>query len=233
MKKRSIKVILDEIAVIRYDALTMRILALQTDRDKLIKKFCHEHGGEQVVLMTYYHGLSFMFAIAREIILTVTLFAAGIAAWMFNLPMAWVTGILGGLWFVFVFFNVIKAYIDWYYDFILVTTDKVILVDQTSVFKQEVMPIHIENIGGVSTFTQFWNIFPFGGICVHLKEGRGGEDISKKYVPRAQEVASKISDTITRYQRHQYKGQDMRDAQTPPVQAPPPTNTPVPPAPVQ
>jgi len=182
--------------------------------------------------MTYYHGLSFMFAIVREIFLTVALFGAGITAWAFNLPMVWVTGILMGLWFVFVFFNIIKAYIDWYYDFILVTTDKVILVDQTSIFKQEVMPIHIENIGGVSVFTQFWSIFPFGGICIHLKEGRGGEDISKKYVPRAQEVAGKISDVITCYQRHQYKGEEISTghipSQTPDI--PTPANPPTQPA---
>lgn len=153
------------------------------------------------MLMTYYHGLSFLFAILREMFLTVVLFGIGIAAWLMEWPMGWTLVILALLWFGFVFFNVIKAYIDWQYDFILVTTDKVVLVDQTSVLHQEIKPIHIENIGGVSTETQFWGLFPFGCIRMHLKEGEGGTYIVKKYVPRAEEVAGKISDVVTRYQR--------------------------------
>jgi hypothetical protein len=112
-------------------------------------------------------------------------------------------GILSLLWFVFVFFNLIKAYIDWAYDFILITTDKVILLDQTSFFKREIKPIHIENIGGVSTETQFWDIFPFGTLCIHLKEGMGGQNITKYYVPRARKVAGILSDVVTKYQRKQ------------------------------
>jgi hypothetical protein len=95
----------------------------------------------------------------------------------------------------------LKAYIDWTYDFIIITTDKVILVDQTSIFKQEIMPLHLENIGGISTFTQYMDIFPFGGISIHLKEGKGGEDVMLKYVPRAKEVAGTLSDVVTTYQR--------------------------------
>lgn len=184
----------------------MKIFALETDIEKIKARFCHE--GEDIVLFTYYHGLSFFFAILREIIITVVAIAIIIMAIVMEWPLFWVSIIVGVLWLGFVFFNVVKAYIDWTYDFLIVTTDKVILVDQTSFVKQEIMPIHIENIGGVSTTTQFCNIFPFGGISIHLKEGRGGEDISLKYVPRAQQVASVISDVVTQYQRRQYK-QDL------------------------
>ena len=187
----------------------MRFFALETNKDKIIRQFCHDHDGECVVLMTRYHGLSFFFAIFRDIVVTVGLCAIGITAFLFNAPMVWTIGILAGIWCLISPLHIIKAYIDWMYDFIVVTTDKVILADQTSIVKREIMPIHIENIGGISAFTQFWNIFPFGGISIHLKEGRGGEDITKKYVPRAQIVASKISDVVTRYQRHQYRNHDL------------------------
>jgi hypothetical protein len=63
----------------------------------------------------------------------------------------------------------------------------------------------VENIGGISTFTQFWDIFPFGGMFIHLKEGLGGKDAVIKYVPNAQVMAGKISDVVTRYQRHNYQ----------------------------
>lgn len=182
----------------------MRIFALETDKQRLIRRFCYEEDGESVVLQTGYHTLSFFFAMIREIFMTILFFVIGMAAWAFGLPMFWISMILLMLWVVFVFFNMLKAYIDWFYDFIFVTTDKVVLVDQTSIFKQEIMPIHIEHIGGVSTFTQFWDIFPFGGICIHLKEGRHGKEITQKYVPNAREFAGQISDVITRYQRRNH-----------------------------
>jgi len=187
----------------------MRFFALETNKDKIVRQFCHDHDGECVILITRFHGLSFLFRIAREILITTALIAGAITAWALNFPMAWTAGILTGLWFVLAPINLIKAYIDWVYDFIIVTTDKVILVDQTSIFKREVMPIHVENIGGISAFTQLWNIFPFGGMSIHLKEGRGGEDVTRKFVPNAQVVAGKISDVITKYQRHQYRNGDL------------------------
>lgn len=177
----------------------MHFLALETDISKIKQAYCHE--GECEVLFTRYHGLSFFFAILREIILTAVFFAVGVYGWMSDWPMEWLAGILFLCWFLFVLFNVVKAYIDWSYDFIYVTTDKIILVDQTSIFKREIKPLHMENVGSVSTETQMWGLFPFGKLRLHLKEGLGGDDLTLKYVPYANKVASQISAVITRYQR--------------------------------
>lgn len=180
----------------------MHIFALETDTAKLKSKFIAE--GEQEVLLTYYHGLSFFFASLRDVAITILLVGAGIVAVLFNAPLGWTVGILLLLWFAFVFFNLLKAYIDWAYDFILVTTDKIIFVDQTSIFRHEITPLNLESVGGVSTGTQFWNVFPFGTLTVHLKEGFGNERITKRYVPRAEEVAAKISEVVTKYQRYDH-----------------------------
>ncbi|PIQ76116.1 hypothetical protein COU78_05970 [Candidatus Peregrinibacteria bacterium CG10_big_fil_rev_8_21_14_0_10_49_24] len=177
----------------------MQFLALETDINKIKQAYCHE--GECEVLFTRYHGLSFLFAILREILITVVLFTIAIFGWMNDWPMGWLVGILFALWIIFVLFNVLKAYIDWAYDFIYVTTDKILIVDQTSLFRREIKPLHMENIGSVSTETQMWGIFPFGKLCVHLKEGLGGDDMTLKYVPYANKVASQISAAVTRYQR--------------------------------
>lgn len=181
----------------------MHIFALETDVGKIKKQFLSE--GEQEVLMTYYHGLSFFFASLREIATTIVLFAIGVVAVVWGAPLGWTVGVLFVFWFLFVFFNLLRAYIDWAYDFILVTTDKVIFMDQTSIFRHEITPINMESVGGVSTGTQFWNVFPFGTLTVHLKEGFGNERITKKYVPRAQEVAAKISEVVTKYQRYDHQ----------------------------
>jgi len=180
----------------------MRIFALETDVRKIKKEFLSP--GEQEILMTYYHGLSCFFASIRQIIITMLLVTIGIAAAFWGAPVGWTIGILFVFWFFFVFFSLLKAYIDWAYDFILVTTDKIIFVDQTSFFRHEITPLNLENVGGVSTGTQFWNIFPFGTVSLHLKEGLGGDRIVKKYVPHAQEVAAKISEAVTKYQRYDH-----------------------------
>ena len=177
----------------------MRFFALQTDKQKIIKDFCSKD--EDVIYMTYYHGLSFLFAIIREIIITIIVFAFAIMGVLFDWPLLWLLAILFSLWFIFVFFNALKAYIDWSYDMIVITTDKVILIDQTSFLRQEIKPISLENIGSITTRTQFGNIFNFGQIVIDLKEGEGGKNIKLFYVPSAEEVAAKISDAVTRFQR--------------------------------
>ena len=178
----------------------MRILALETDAEK-IKQQCLSEG-EEIVLMTYYHALSFFFASLREILFTFLIFGVGIGLSMAGTPMLWNVGGLFVVWFVFIFFNLMKAWIDWRYDFILVTTDKLVLVDQTSIIHQKINPIHLENIGSIASETQYWNVFGFGKIVINLKEGEGGQSISLYFVPNAAEVAAKISRTVTYYQRY-------------------------------
>ncbi len=178
----------------------MRIFALETDTEKLKQQCLSE--GEKVVLMTYYHALSFLFASIREIFTTIAVLTIGTTAWYFGAPMFWVFLGLTLVWFFFVFFNLMKAWIDWRYDFILVTTDKLVLVDQTSIFHQKINPIHLENIGSIASETQYANIFGFGKIVVNLKEGEGGQSLTLTYVPNADQVAAKISQTVTYYQRY-------------------------------
>lgn len=179
----------------------MKIFALETDTEKL-KHQCIADEQEKEVLMTYYHPLSFLFSSIREIFITIFFFCIGIALWYFEAPMLYAVPILFLLWFVFVFFNLLKAWIDWRYDFILVTTDRLILVDQTSIIRQKINPIHLENIGSIASETQYWNLLGFGRVIINLKEGEGGQSIALTYVPNADQVASKISQTVTHYQRY-------------------------------
>lgn len=177
----------------------MRFFALQTDKHRVIEEFCHE--GECVVHMSHYHGLAFLLATLPHIGISILLFAFSGVLINFGAPAFITTTITAVVWFWFSGLGICRNIIDWKYDFILVTTDKIILIDQTSIFKREIKPIHMENIGGVSTSTQYMNIFPFGKIDIHLKEGQGGDKIQKSYVPNARKVASMMSDMVTQYQR--------------------------------
>jgi len=178
----------------------MRFFALETDIGKIKERFCSQE--EKEVLFTRYHGLCFLFSSIRELFITIILFAFGIFSVYMDWPLFWIIIILVALWFIFVFFNILKAYIDWMYDFILVTSDKVILMDQTSFFHHKVNPIHIESITSVSGETQFWGLFPFGTVCINLRESHTGSTVKLRYVPHANDVAAKISEVVTYYQRY-------------------------------
>ncbi len=60
----------------------------------------------------------------------------------------------------------------------------------------------LENFASVVAETQFWNIFPFGMLRFHLKEGE--RETVMKYIPHAQEVAEKIADVVASFQRRKY-----------------------------
>lgn len=178
----------------------MRLFALDTRAMQHIRKrYCT--AGECEVVLTRYHWMSFLLRSFREFLVTLILAALVFVAWEYEWPIAEIIGIVVSLWVIFVLFKILKAFIDWRFDFILVTTDKIVLVDQTSVFSRQEKPIHLENVGGIAASTQFWDIFPFGRITIHLKEGLGGDAVTIYFVPHAQELAATIADVVTKYQR--------------------------------
>lgn len=188
----------------RYTA-SMRFFALDTNiAQKIRQRYCTE--GEEEVLLTRYHWLSFVFKSVREIAITAVFLGVIFLAWKYEWPLYEIIAGSVLLWLVFVFFHVLREFIDWRYDMFLVTTEKIVLVDQTSFIRHEEKPIHLENVGGVSSATQYLNLFPFGSLTLHLKEGLGGDAVKLRYVPHAAHVASAIADVVTRYQR---RGHDI------------------------
>lgn len=176
----------------------MHIFALETDVEKLKRQFLSAE--EQEVRTVFHHPLQFVLKALRQLLITVALVALGVLLVSFGLP-AWpVIWAMLAAWFLVVFFPLLRAYIDWKYDFILLTTDKVVVVDQSSLFHRKVTPMNLENFASVSAETQFLNIFPFGILHGSLKEGTGVE-LRLRYIPHAAEVAALISDTVTQFQR--------------------------------
>lgn len=191
----------------------MRIFALETDVDKIKARFCH--GDECEVLRTHFHGMSFALAIIREFLIVSVLIAVIVAAFLYDWPLSWTFAITGAVFLFFVVPTSIKALMDWMYDCIIVTTDKVIFVDQTAFFHNEIKPIQFDNIGGVSSRTQWLGICDFGEVVIALKEGEGGGDVVRRYVPNARDVAGKITEAVTAYQRRAYSGGPQRQMYTP------------------
>lgn len=176
----------------------MHIFALETNVEKLKRQFLSAEESE--IATVYHHVLQFVFASIRQFLLTLVLIGIGIALVQFGLPTWPVVWSILVVWILVVSYPLLRAYIDWRYDFILVTTDKVVVVDQSSLFHRKVTPMNLENFASVSTETQFLNLFPFGILRASLKEGTGAEQ-RLRYIPRAEAVAALLSDAVTQFQR--------------------------------
>ncbi|MFH0769846.1 MAG: hypothetical protein V1926_00540 [Candidatus Peregrinibacteria bacterium] len=181
----------------------MRILALETDLNRIKDRYCNND--EELVLMTRFHGLRFFFASIKLFLIAVLLAAFAVAALFSGLTWEWTLPIFALLGLVLVGFPLIKYFIDWRFDVLIVTTDKIILVDQTLLFRQEINPIHFEHVGRIVTQTQFYDLFNFGMLKIHIEEGIESQAIVLKYVPHLLESAAKISSAVTRHQRHEKK----------------------------
>lgn len=176
----------------------MHIFALETDIGKLKKSFLSEE--EREICTVFFHGFRFFLTVLRLTFWTFLIAGIAMGIGFAGMALSWV--VLGAcvVWLVSVSPPLLRAYLDWCYDFILITTDKVIVVDQSSLFHQKVTPMNLENFASASAETQFWNLFPFGILHFNLKEGVGN-GVNLRYIPRAHDIASCISDTITTFQR--------------------------------
>ena len=176
----------------------MHIFALETDIGKLKKRFLSAE--EREVRTVSYHGFRFLSTLLRDVIWTLVIILAAIGLSFAEISLLWIIPVAVVVWLLVVFRSLLRAYIDWKYDFILITTDKVILVDQSSIFHQKVTPMNLENFASASAETQFWNLFSFGILHFNLKEGIG-DGVNLRYIPNAHDVAACISDAITTFQR--------------------------------
>jgi hypothetical protein len=177
----------------------MRLFALETDVRKVKERFL-AHGEKEIFSVTP-HVMSFLIRISWDVLVTVFL---GLVAYY-----SYTIGFFSGegaiilflvCWFALVFFALIEAYIDWKFDLLLLTTDKLILLDQLSLFRKSITPITLENLGDVAAQTQWLNLFGFGIIRIALKEGHGPE-IVLRYIPDADKLVAQIAQQMTLYQR--------------------------------
>lgn len=177
----------------------MRILALQTDLAKLKSGFLSRD--EHEIMSAHFHWFKFFGSFMWTGFFTIIVIALGL--WLpmqFGFSVGIVGTTLSLFWIIVVFPTLLRAYIDWKYDFIVITSDKVVIVDQSSIFRQKITPINLENVSGVSTETQFWNLFRFGALHLDLNESAGAEH-TLYFIKHAHEVASAVTEALTNFQR--------------------------------
>lgn len=177
----------------------MRIFALETNVHKIIRRYCSPN--ESLLYVSYYDAMLFFLRVLRQVFFSIPTIAVFAIALYVGAPV--VTTVSIGVVVIIVLhgFPILRAWLDWYYDLLIITSDKLVLIDQSFVFKQYIKPIHFENVGSISMETQWMNIFNFGIVHIDLKEGEGGGTITRKYVPNAVKFTEVLSAAVTNFQR--------------------------------
>ncbi len=175
----------------------MKILALETNEDRLKEDLITAN--EQLLLAIHFSGFLFGARLIRSIFWTLVLTGVTIGEILAGVEPFWAILLSIIIWIPWVGWRMLTAWIDWRYDVLLVTTDKIIVVDQSSIVRSSIQQMNIENIASVTAHTQFGDLFPFGRLCFDLKEGTGQRMILP-YVPRARAVASTIANIVMDFQ---------------------------------
>lgn len=174
----------------------MRLLALETDVAKITKQFTAE--GEEALLTTTRHAYHFVNASAGVLLVTVILVAAGISAVLNGVTTTTVIAALLAPWLLFALYRLIDAVIGWRFYFLIVTTEKVVIVRHQFFFHQEISPIHLENIVSTRSELQFLGAGNCGILHLTLmekKQGTSGE-VLERYLPKPAIIAGAIENAM-------------------------------------
>lgn len=146
----------------------MRLFALETTIAKLKKQLIAE-GGEEL-LSARHHIFTFLIPIIGIVILTVGFLVVEAVAIMASIvPPSFVDPLLY-LWLVIALYFTARSLIAWRFNFLIVTTEKIVIVKHISFFHQEIHPIHIENIRSIRAESQFPGIGHCGILHLYLEE---------------------------------------------------------------
>lgn len=198
----------------------MRILALETDIEELKRKFLMED--EKAALVTHRHFFAFVTRIWWQTLVTVVVIAINI----FIIVQGWwdlyLTGPFLLTWFIAYAYFLMVAYIDWKFNFIIVTTQKVVLVEQKSFFHQQINPLNYEQISNTRVQSQFGGFFHCGIVYLNTKTPeRGGMymELPYPYIPSPEDVAAVIEHGITIFRQpmKQLEEQEKKDLMQKPV----------------
>lgn len=175
----------------------MRLFAIETNVEELKKKFIVEN--EKAVHVTHMHFLAFLVNIFWQTIMMAILAYAvlfGMAQGIIAPDFGFWTLVVFGLIYAYFFSS---AHVAWKCNFIIITTQKVVLVEQRSMFFQKINPVHFTNINNTRVESQFAGIFKCGVLFIELKIGQqGGAHVQLKneYVPKPNDIAAIIEHGI-------------------------------------
>jgi hypothetical protein len=175
----------------------MQIFALETNVDRLKAKLFSAN--EREIFTVRRHVVLFVLRTVWYVVLTMIL--VGVTAYIL------VAGFLDPLilvpvfllvWLVFVVVGWIRAFIDWQYDFIFLTNEKLVIVDQTTILRRSITSLSLDSIAQVNSHSQWLNVFGFGTLEIAQREGQT-ENFILPYLPDPDRLVTLISDQISSF----------------------------------
>lgn len=176
----------------------MKIFALETDMDKLTRSLLS--ADEDIIIRVHIHGFVFFMKFMQSLLIGIPIIIVGYFTWIAGVSLGYVIPGVLIAWFLVVIWPLVTSFIDWQFDVVMVTTEKLVVINQSSIFHSEIRQMNLDNIATVNASTQMWNIFPFGILCFDLKEGTGTR-FCLRFIPHAARISTIISDAVTIFQR--------------------------------
>lgn len=178
----------------------MRFFALQMDIGQLKEQFILQD--EKEILVTTRHGLIFFVSLLKGTAIVLLLWLALAVAFVFagSAILRLIIGVLTVIGAVFELYIILNAYIDWRFNILIVTNQKLVIIDHTSLFYQNVTPIHMNSLNNVTCESQFFGIWRCGILHINLRQtvGEGASrEIFLPYLPRPDVVASAIEQSMS------------------------------------
>lgn len=178
----------------------MKIFALQTDVGVLKHQFLVE-GEEQEIITVHRHIVSFFVEIFWATLLTIILCGLFVLflSTLPDLTVLLTAQIILGVWFLIYAYVLFSAFINWQYNLLMLTTEKLVVVKHHSCWYQHVQPIHLEKIMTTQMESQFGGIFRCGIVHFKLQETSSGSssEVRLYYIPEARAVIGSIENAIT------------------------------------
>jgi hypothetical protein len=174
----------------------MRILALETSIDALKEKFVVE--GEKVVQVTHRHFMAFVVHILWQTLVTILFVAIIITIAVQDFGNAYLYSTFFLVWLVVYAYFFFAAYIQWKYNFLIITTQKVVVVEQR-LFYQQINPLRFTRISNTRVESQFGGFFHCGILYLNLMvPERRGEylELPHPYIPKPEVVAAVIENGL-------------------------------------
>lgn len=181
----------------------MKFLALQTDIDALRRQFIAE--GEHEILTVARHPITFIVAFIVDTILYAT------AAFLIATSAAFITDTAGRTTVTVLFsictlvylYELLKAYIGWRHNYLIVTSEKIITIEHRSFLHQKVNSIHFNIIVRSHFDSQYFGILRCGTVKINLDEKLAGSArvITLRSIPAADTVVSAIENAMALHQQ--------------------------------
>ncbi len=176
----------------------MRFLALQTNVELLKKQFIPE--GEHEILTVTRHPIKFIadfFGKTLLVLLLTTSISFSLSFFSSSMPSS-LTLALTVFILLFYLYQIVKSYIAWRYNFLIVTSEKIIIIHHESFLHQSINSIHLENIRNTGFISQFFGIFRCGILSIDLLELQGGSTqvLRLSYIPAPDTIVSAIEHAI-------------------------------------